>query len=202
MDQFSEAEVTEALAPYHGRIMQAVVAGFKEWLVVADVRSKQGFSPILYPRTVTNYVFDAIARNARSMFGLDTTVRVFDESQTVKFCFNDKVIGRFKKGDEDNLGKNITTQAVLDFVGAQQVLPGLPPEAAKVEFLWAANDIGTYVERVMVVARDGDSLLWSYEIDVAADDTSVVHLHAPDGPDSSSPLIKPKIASDKIAKDN
>lgn len=197
MNQYSEAEVRKALTPYHSRIKGVIVAGFSEWLAVAECRATNGFAPVLYPRTITNYVFDAIARNARSVFGADPTVRVVDESQTVKFCFGNTVVGRFKKGDDDHLGQNILTQAVLGFVDPQQDLPGLPPAAAKVEFIWAANDIGTEIESVLVVARDCDRLLWSYEIDDAAESSGVVVLPLPSGPDDDRPLVKPKVDTKK-----
>lgn len=201
MDQYSEAEVRKALTSYHSRIKGVIVAGFAEWLAVAECRTKKGFAPILYPRTITNYVFDAIARNARSVLGADPSVRVLDETQTVKFCFGDVVVGRFKKGDDDHLGQNIPTQAVLGFVDPQQSLPGFPPAAAKVEFVWAANDIGTEIESVLVVARDCERLLWSYEIDDAAESggSGVVVLPTPSGPDDDEPLVKPRVASKKDA---
>lgn len=192
MDQYSEGEVRAALTLYHAQIRGVIVSGFAEWLAVSECRLKHGFAPVLYPRSITNYVFDAIARNARTIFGAETTVRVLDESQTVKFCFGEKVIGRFKKGDDDHLGQNIETQAVLDFIEAQQTLPGLPPGAAKVEFVWATNDIGTEVGSVMVVARDGDRMLWSYEIDDADESGGVVYFPTPDEPDDGEPLVKPK----------
>lgn len=192
MDQYSEADVREALSPYHARIKQAIVAGYAEWLAVSACRAETGFAPVLYQRTVTNYVFDAIARNARTIFGADPSVHVLDESQTVKFCFGQKVIGRFKKGNEDHLGQNIPTQAVLNFVDPQHTLPGFPPEAAKVEFVWASNDLGTEVEVVFVVARDGDRELWSYMIDEAGEDRGVINFPAPDDPDDGDPLVKPK----------
>ncbi|MBL8567170.1 MAG: hypothetical protein JNM89_15785 [Hyphomicrobiaceae bacterium] len=191
MDRFSEADVKESLQPYHAKIRAMVQRGLDEWLAVSKWRAEAGFAPILYPRTVTNYVFDAIARNARSAFALDATVRVLDEAQTVKFCFGSVVIGRFKKGDDDNLGQNIETQAVLQFIEAEQTLPGLPPEAAKVEFIWAANDIGTELKSVLVVARDGDEVLWSYEIDDEAG-TSVVELPLSPASDDDAPLVRPK----------
>jgi hypothetical protein len=203
MDQFSEADVRAALTPYHGRIKGVIVRGFAEWLAVSECRSTKGYPPILYPRTITNYIFDAIARNARAEFGNDTSVRVLDESQTVKFCFGDVIIGRFKKGDDDHLGQNIPTQAALIFADAQQTLPGLPPEAAKVEFIWAANDIATQIESVMIVARDGDYVLWSYEIDDAEEGrgSGVIIFPAPSGPEDDEPLVKPKVTLKKDAKD-
>lgn len=192
MDQYSEDDVRLALEPYHAKIRAVVVSGFDEWLSVVECRTAKGFSPVLYPRTITNYVFDAIARNALVTFGSDPTVRIIDQVQTVKFCFGDVVIGRFKKGGEDNLGQNIKTQAVLDFVDAQQSFPGLPPYAAKVEFVWSSDLLGSYIESVLVVARDGDHVLWSYEIDPDEPAYGAIPFPLPVAPDDESPLVKPK----------
>ncbi|MER9253967.1 hypothetical protein NKI59_19460 [Mesorhizobium sp. M0598] len=197
MDQYSESDVREALTPYHARIRAVIERGFAEWLSVSECRASKGFSPVLYPRTISNYVFDAIARYARTEFASDKSVRTLDESQTVKFCFDGKVIARFKKGDDDNLGQNILTLAVLDFIDPQMNLPGFPPEAAKVEFVWSANDIGTAVQSMLVVARNNDRVLWSYEIDDAGEssESSVIILPS-SPPDDDGPLVTPKIKTD------
>lgn len=192
MIKMSMEDVQSALLPYHGKIKSVIVDGYDEWQRVSAFRATSGYSPVLYSRTTANYVFDAIARNAQATFGRDKTVRIRQEAQTIKFIFSGKVIVRFKKGDDDHLGKNILTQAVLDYLDPQQTLPGFPPEAAKVEIVWSANDIGTAIEDVMVVARDGNNLLWSYRIDDDAGeigDSSV--LPFPDGPglDEFSPLV-------------
>ncbi len=164
MDRLSEQDVKDALSPFHPRISAIINRAYAEWLSMAECRVKNGYAPLLYPRTVTNNIFDAIAREAMAEFNDDPNVRVVPESQTVKFCFSNEVIARFKKADECNLGQNIPTQAALDFADAQQTLPGFPPEAVKVEFTWAANDIGTEIDRITVLARDHNSVLWSYEI--------------------------------------
>lgn len=192
MTSMTMEEVKAALSPYHVRIKQVVIEGYDEWRRVAAFRATSGYSPVLYSRTVANYVFDAIARNAQTVFGREKAVRIRQETQTIKFIFAGKVIVRFKKGDEDHLGKNILTQAILDYLDPQQTLPGFPPEAAKVEIVWTANEIGTAVEDVVVVARDGNTLLWSYRIDDDAGEAGGVSvLPFPDGPtpDDFSPLV-------------
>lgn len=193
MEKFSESEVRAALEPYHSKIRGAVIAGFAEWLSIGECRAAKGFAPVLYPRTVSNYVFDAIVRNAMDAFGSDPTVRIIDQVQTAKFCFSNVAIGRFKKGDDDNLGQNILTQAVLEFVDAQQLFPGMPPAAAKIEFIWTPDLLGTSVESVLVVARDGDQVLWSYEIEEEVAVCDVVAFPIQGGPDNDPPLVTPKV---------
>ena len=185
-------EVKNALEPYHNQIRQVVEDGYDEWQRVLGFRLASGYSPVLYSRTVANYVFDAIARNARSVFGNDGAVRIRQESQTIKFIFAGTVIVRFKKGDEDHLGKNILTQAIMDYLDPQQTLPGFPAEAAKVEIVWTPNEIGTAIDDVIVVARDGNTVLWSYSIGDAADeagDSSILPFPTGPVPDEFSPLV-------------
>lgn len=192
MINMSMEDVKSALSPYHDSIKQVISSGYDEWQRVSAFRAMSGYSPVLYPRTMANYVFDAIARNAQATFGRDKTVRIRQEAQTIKFIFAGKVVVRFKKGDDDQLGKNILTQAVLDYLDPQQTLPGFPPEAAKVEIVWSANDIGTEVEEIAVVARDGNTLKWSYRINDASGENGDFNvLPFPDGPapDDFSPLV-------------
>lgn len=162
-----KGDVQKILGPYHARIRGVVERAWAEWRKIAAYRTKQEMAPIMYSRTVANYVFDAIARIAIAEFAGDASVHIKPESQTVKFFFKDGVLGRFKKGEDEKLGQCIPTQAALAFESADATLPGLPPETAKVEFIWLANDIHTRLEHVLVVARDQDSLLWEYEIDSA-----------------------------------
>ena len=203
MEKFSENEVRAALEPYHSKIRGAVVAGFAEWLSLGECRADKGFAPVLYSRTISNYVFDAIVRNAMDAFSTDPSVRVIDQVQTAKFCFGGTAVARFKKGDDDNLGQNIQTQAVLEFVNAQQSFPGMPPAAAKIEFIWTPDILGTSVESILVIARDGDHILWSYEIEEEVSASEVIAFPAPNGPDFDPPLVTPKAKpSEQDAKGN
>jgi len=198
---YTEDQVREILSPYHGMISNVIADGFAEWRAVSDFRAASGFAPQLYSRSVSNYVFDAIARQARSRFALERKVKVVDETQTVKFIFDGSVIGRFKKANDDNLGRNIPTQAFLDFADPQQSLPGFPPHAAKVEFTWTVDDLGTSIDHVMVSARDGDRLLWCYEIDDTGESSAGIFTLPikPVDPDTDRPLVAVKRKPDALS---
>jgi hypothetical protein len=124
-------EVQANLRDYHPRIRNVVDRAWAEWRATAACRAEAGFAPFLYSRTVTNVVFDAIARNAITEFASDPSVHVAIEPQTIKLFFKGVVLGRFKKGDDNKLGQNIPTQAALAFEFVDGMLPGLPPETAK-----------------------------------------------------------------------
>jgi hypothetical protein len=187
-------DVKKILEPYHGKIRNVVEEAWTEWRAVQALRVDAGLPALLYQRTISNYIFDAIARRAIPAFGAESRVSVKIEAQTFKLSFRG-VAARFKKGGDDGLGCSIPTQAALAFIEVEGLLPGLPPETAKIEIIWRPNEIWTQLAGVFVVARDGDRLLWEYEIEEAGESGVVVDMPTtlpkspePDGGD----LVKPK----------
>ena len=188
----TEDEVRGVLEPYHELIRNIVDEAWDEWRLVEKFRRDQRLPPMLYKRSISNYVFDAIARRAIPAFAAQSRVSVKLEAQTFKLQFRG-ICARYKKGGEDGLGCNVSTQAAMAFIDADGVLPGMPPETTKVEIIWLPNEIWTQVERVLVVARDGDERLWDYEIERRGGAKlfvvpTVVPPTDPDGRD----LVKPK----------
>jgi hypothetical protein len=112
-----------------------------------------------------------MVQRAISGWSDDSAVRVIHRDETAKFVILDRVLLRFKKADDRGLGSNIPTQASLNFVEQQQELPGIP-DAHKVEIVYVLNRLQTQIDRVVVVARDGDERLWDYVI--APTDTAEV----------------------------
>jgi hypothetical protein len=198
--------VQDTLGPYHARIRSIVDRAWTEWREIEGFRAKKGMAPILYSRTVANHVFDAIARFAINEFAADTSVHVRPESQTIKIFFKGDVLGRFKKGDDNKLGQNIPTMAAQLFEDASGIIPGLPPETAKVEFIWLANEIHTRLEHVLVVARDGERPLWDYEIEPTIPGAGTVVLFPaplpPDPEGGNERLVTPKKPAEKKTKEN
>jgi hypothetical protein len=196
MPQPDKEQVQADLDEFHHRIRSVVERAWAEWRAIAGFRADNNFAPFLYSRTIANIMFDAIARNAISEFASDTSVHIEIETQTIKLFFRGSVLARFKKGDDNKLGQNIPTQAALAFEYVDAAFPGLPAETAKVEFIWLANEINTQLEHVLVVARDGDELLWDYEIGAAvAGAGTVIPFPQPPAPPPASggdDLITPK----------
>jgi hypothetical protein len=199
-------DVQASLKRYHHRIRKVVDRAWAEWRAMAAYRADNGFNPFLYSRTVANIVFDAIARHAIAEFAGDASVHIEIEPQTIKLFFGGSVFARFKKGDDNKLGQNIPTQAALAFEYVDGMLPGLPAETAKVEFIWLANEINTRLEHVLVVARDGDLLLWDYELDDPAAAAGTVipfpEPPTPPAPTSDDDLVKPKTPDVKKPREN
>jgi hypothetical protein len=107
--------------------------------------------------------------------------------------FDDKVLARFKKADEEGFGRNVPTQAVMMFCEAQADIPGLPG-LQKIEVLYHLDDLQTYISGISVQARDGDMRLWAYRLD--ASDGSQAPLPfpppSPRPPYDASDLVHPR----------
>lgn len=108
-------------------------------------------------------VHDFMVQRAMSAWADDASVRVIRRDETVKFVIADQVLLRLKKADDRGLGANIPTQSSLDFVGQQYELPGIP-NVHKVEIVYLLNPMQTNINKVVVVARDGNERLWDYVI--------------------------------------
>lgn len=193
MTQYTEQEVKAILEPYHDDISSLLSGAYDEWVVTDKCRKEKGFADVIYPRTVANYVFDAIARGVVNKLGVKNDIRVVTEPQTVKAIFKNAVIARFKKSDKNGIGQNNTGENLLNFFDKEAVFPGFPPEAAKVEILWEVDDLGEKIGKISVVSRNGEHVVWSYLIDIADSDENIEKLPlAPAPPEEDLPLVAAK----------
>jgi len=193
----TKGEGREILSPYHPLIWRIVHEAWAEWETIQRFRVEQRMSAPLYSRSIANYVFDAVARRAIPAFAAEDRVSVKIEAQTFKIFVAGRLAARFKQGGEDKLGisGSSPTQAALAFMEADGVLPNMPPETAKVEIIWLLNDLKTKIEAVLVVARDGDKLVWDYPIEDPRDSAQATPLPLgptiPPMPDAGD-FVKPK----------
>ena len=173
---YDESAVRDAMWPFRKIFWSIFDEAYQEWLAQRDWRISERLDPILYPRTKSTYIFDALARVGRRELRDVDGVEVIEEAQTLKFCVGDVAVVRFKKCGPNGLGQNIPTQAVMDFHDPQTELPGLPPSASKVEIVWIADELGQMIDRLIVNSRFGDKLAWSFELDRPVADSGVVTL--------------------------
>jgi hypothetical protein len=170
---------------------------WKDWL---DNPQRTMYSR--WPRTRANMLFERIADRLQEEFADDPGCKFHFQDETIKVAFDDKVLARFKKADEEGFGKNVPTQAVMMFCEAQADLPGMPG-LQKVEVLYHLDNLQTYISGISVQARDGDMRLWAYRLDASEggqpplpfppppprppyDASDLVHPRAPKGADEDS----------------
>ena len=128
----------------------------------------------LYRRTRATLIHNYMMIAAPTAFSTDPGVRLIDRNghETSYFLIEGRVLLRFKKGDENGLTCNIDTQAALAFVDPEvDNLLGLP-EIARLDVAYVLSELATRVEKILIVARDGDAIAWSYEIYPTAEETT------------------------------
>ncbi|GGG98799.1 hypothetical protein GCM10007420_13250 [Glycocaulis albus] len=208
----TEVEVKSLLTPFHDKIRTVFEGARAEVAVMEAFRRGQGMRDYRYPRTLADSIYDAMANLVGDVFDDENDVSVIFEPQSFKVLFYPRgeqpILARFKKGDEEGRGQNHLTQTVIAFTDPEQCLPGFPKDAACIDITYASDELGTKIEKVLVVYRDGDRVLWSYSIsDIGSEmrDSGNVLPFAPigDRPDSDDQLgalVLPK-ASDEAEKE-
>jgi hypothetical protein len=154
----SESVVRDELRPYEHRIHRVIDQAWADYLTT-PFRHR-----FLFARTRANIVFDLIAGYLLEEFDEDPKVKIINKDETIKVMINDRVLFRIKKANESGLGSNVPTQAVMEFILQESLFAGILPEVVKVEICYFEDQVGAEIASVAVTARDGDSLLWSYEI--------------------------------------
>ena len=162
-----EMVVRTTLGKYETVLSQAAFDAWVDWKALLLG------GRLLFPaRSRACLVYDFLAGRLLTALSDDASVHTVQKNETVKLLFGGQVLLRCKKANDRGLGSNIATQATLDFVEQQQELPGLP-DMHKVELVYVLNRFQTQIDRVEIVARDGDTCLWSYALAPTATCTAI-----------------------------
>lgn len=194
-----EREVRGVVSPAREvKIAKAIALAWNDWYEDPKQRAQYG----RWGRTRANMVFERMAARLQEVFADDLRVRFYFQDETIKVVFDDRLLVRFKKADEDGFGRNIPTQAAIAFCEPQADLPGLPG-LQKVEVLYHLNDLETYIAGITVQARDGDMRLWAYSLDASGAAQPPLPLPAPPPrpPYDASDLVRPRKPGSKADED-
>lgn len=177
---------------YSEPIVASVLGAWDDWLASPHVgvwRCK---------RSRANFVWEQIIERAHLAFDGSLGVHIIDGQETFKFLVDDRVLFRFKKGDEAGVTANIPTQLALAFHDHEQDLLGLP-QVHRVEVVYQLNQLETEIVDVIVVARDEDVVVWSYSLLDSAEGVVPLPMPAPSGEPPTLParrLVRPRDASE------
>jgi hypothetical protein len=150
------AEVRQTLMPREGVINKIVLDAWDRWW-------RHPERTLLYSRSRACLIHNYMMLSAPAAFVGDRGIHIIRGQETLFFLADDRLLFRLKKGDENGLSNNIDTQASLAFNDPDQLLIDLPP-VARVDITYALNPFATLIDRILVVARDGDRVAWSYTI--------------------------------------
>jgi hypothetical protein len=184
-------DVKKILEDFELRMREVLEGAWDEWLEMP----KRG---VLSPRSRASVVFDFIKQRALAEFDGDPNILALPKGQTVKFLFKDRVLVRFKKANASGIGSNIETQAVIEFVDPQLVIPGLLPDIYRIEVCYHLDKFATRMDTLAVTARDRNRKDWSYELRRPVDaGTGVIAFPAPTGEGPTPPEVRIKKPDEK-----
>lgn len=186
-----KSSVQPILDRYQKPIAEAVIGGWNDW------RQSPYVGVWRCKRSRANFVWEQIIERAHLALDGTPGVRIIEGHETFQFLLEDRVLFRFKKGDDVGLTANVPTQIALAFHDHERDLFGLP-EVHRVEVIYKLNKLETEVVDVLVVARDGDTVVWTHSLLQADQDVVPLPLQPADEEQpaaSSQRLIRPKTGS-------
>jgi hypothetical protein len=120
----SREEAEPILAPYHGKFEACCLNGMAAWLQFAG--SLPELRTPLLSRTMANFVNDWVIQHARVEFPEARAKGIEPFEDRGFFCvgIDRRVVVRFKKADDEDMGRNYPTKQQVE-IGCQQLfIPG------------------------------------------------------------------------------
>ena len=170
----------------------------QSWQAVA---SFPGRSQLGYKRTVATLMHQFMMNAVRSEFSDAADVRPMESHETIRLLIGRTLVARLKKMDGRGYARAIPTQTTLTLTNALDApmfdASEVPP-IFHVDMGYVLNDLETRIEHILVAARFGESIIWSYEADRGAAAAAAVIAPAPVAPLSPARVIKlPVIPKDR-----
>lgn len=157
--------VRQVLGPLHADLRGIVSQAWALWL-----RSRENMD-YQYGRTRACIVWEHLVRLAEARFSEHANIVPLRRHETVGWLVAGFLHFRFKKGNQQGLSSNVSTQLALALHDHEQALPGIPA-AVRVEVVYVLNELETEIQEVLVVCRDRNQVAWSYSI--SASEATVV----------------------------
>jgi hypothetical protein len=111
--------------------------------------------------TRASIVWEGTTELAIQAYENDAGVHVLHHHDTYSYVFDDEILGRFKKGNEDGFTAKYPTQLSMLFHEPEVDLFGYC-DLERVEFVYKLNKLQTAMDDAFVVGRDGDAVAWMY----------------------------------------
>ncbi|MER9618874.1 hypothetical protein [Mesorhizobium sp. M0207] len=132
-------------------------------------------------RTIAVNMHQNVMNAVRSAYADASEVRLLEGYETIRLLLKKQVVVRLKKMDRRGYTRAQPTQATLAFTN----VCSLPyahdefPEIHTVDFGYVLNELETKIDTILVAARFGESVIWSYVANDDAEDAPVVGTISP-----------------------
>jgi hypothetical protein len=180
-----QSDVQAHIDPLADEIMRIIHGAWQDWQsspYPAVWRAK---------RSRANFVWEQMIERAEGAFNDVAEIRILAKNETCQFLVNGTVLFRLKKGDDNGLSSNIPTQLALKFHDHQENLFGLP-DVQRVDIVYQLNELETEIRDILVVARDEDSVVWSYSILDRAANVERLPMEPPRTGTDTRSLVQPR----------
>lgn len=169
MGSLTEEQAKEILAPYHPVLCAIVANAWAEWRKLSpEHRMTLGESDRVRANVLWKFMIDQ-ARKLLEGFN----VKVIERDNSIQFFIEERVLIRLKKLDASGISSSLQTQRSIDFY-EQQPLDGIP-QVYRLEVGYVLDQLRQSYADILVVARQGDAVVWKYSISNAAGAT-VTHM--------------------------
>lgn len=178
--------VQSALSPLEPILTQSFMQAWKDWQAAGKTQwTKRGRA---------NYVWEEAVHHAKISVAQMSDVTIVPKNESYHFLVKDTVAFRLKKADSSGFTSNYPTQEAMAFHDPQLPLTGIPAEH-RVEVTYTLNRAETDITDVLVVARSGDQIAWTYSLLRTNSVTSLPSKPAKDMPATKTGktgLVRPK----------
>jgi hypothetical protein len=156
----SEEEAKTLLQPYMAIFWKIMLDVWNAW---EEIPEKQRMMMSTTARA--NNLYSFIVHHARSYFTDDPDIKIFDK-RLFLVGIKGLVLLRFKKlkSKDDRRSSNYPTLFQRDY-STQKVLPGMPPQAARLTVGYVLDVTQTFIEAVFVTYPCGAILHWYFEVE-------------------------------------
>jgi hypothetical protein len=187
MTYISKEEAEPLLSPFLDDIGWAAKTAWAQWIsspIAADMQHK---------RVRADCVWNQFLANIKRRFDGHPDVRVQNVGGLIALIFHNQILVRFKKGDGRLLSRNAPTQSAMEFHDCTVDMFG---GVARLECIYVLDDAETDIERLAIVKRHKNRVIWAMPIDgthAAADNNKVIDMPMFETGDSAADrVIKPK----------
>jgi hypothetical protein len=154
-----EAQVV--LKPHVTTIEDCVMRGFERWKDFAIAMPEHRL--MVVNRTMSNMVNDFVVHYAREAFQPSKGVRPFEEFGFFCVSFDERVLLRFKKLDDDDTTSNIPTDQQIQISCQQLEIPGSAP-ATWIAAGWHFSALRDQIDKVLITCHFGPNLIWALPV--------------------------------------
>lgn len=158
----TEPYVRAVLGPYENQLCEIIR---KAWNRVTAMPERSGFD---FKRTVATLMHQMLMNEVRASLILEPNVHAIEAHETIRLLLQKTILLRLKKMDRRGYASAIQTQACLALTNVSGRLPFQShevPEVFTIDMGYVLNDLSTKIDHILVAARFGESVIWSYQPD-------------------------------------